>query len=180
MPSLLETDPTRNAAVSMWKLASTRRAHNQPDQEQIRRTLQTELQSRDKQITRNETRTSSLAAITLEMTLCVKRCLQKTVRNTMGEWIILDRWYKDERYRTTQAEEHGWTVEWVKVPRLSRHSRYRTQLSKKSLRMYTAHLGSNDSNLQTGPVRNRPEWREATKSNGDSQSCTAKSPTYAI
>ena len=83
MPSLLETDPTRNAAVSMWKLASTRRAHDQPDQEQIRRTLQTELQSRNKQITRNETRTSSLAAITLEMTLCVQRCLQKTARNTM-------------------------------------------------------------------------------------------------
>ena len=42
-----------------------------------------------------------------------------------------------------------------------------------------AHLKSNDSNLQAGPVRNRPDWREATKSNDDSQSCTAKSPTYA-
>ena len=62
MPSLFETFPRRNVALSVRKLAATRRAHGEPDQARIRRTCQTVLQSLVKQIRRTPTRTPPLAS----------------------------------------------------------------------------------------------------------------------
>ena len=85
MPSLFETHPRRKAAVSVRKLASTRRAHGEPDQAQIRRTCQTVLQSLDKQIRRTPTRTPSLASKHTGKHEMQRKVLETTV-NTSRWW----------------------------------------------------------------------------------------------
>ena len=69
----------------MRKLASTRRAHGEPDQAQIRRTYQTVLQGLDKQIRRTPTRTPSLASKHIGKHEMQRKVLQNTV-NTSRCW----------------------------------------------------------------------------------------------
>ena len=99
-------------------------------------------------------RTSSLATGTLEC----KRDAKKGAWKNCKHESILDRWQNDEQYRAGQAEEHGWTFEWVKYLDFSIW-RHKEAMKKTS---------------QAGPVRNRKIGDKATVSNADFQTVNSE------
>ena len=98
---------------------------------------------------------------------------------------LLDRWQNDEVYRESQLV-HGWTEEWVKYfdciskIDISHDAPYRQPLRCES----TVYMRSVDSNIQAGPLCQRPDFLIISKyscqpSTSSRQRSTSDSDAFA-